>query len=159
MYSLLSKKWRNAETKMADLITQLAGSMFFVYLHALAFTLFFIFKPFDTVIFNIMLSLEAVFLATFIMVAQNRQAEIEEARFREEEEEEEEEREQIEEEFEDIQEDFDSLRGDLDEMRGLLERLESHLAQRGNVSLNLSNASKKKTLSARPEPEKEKVAV
>jgi uncharacterized membrane protein len=126
MFTILNKNWRRAEVRIADLITRLSGSMLFVYLHILGFTLFFIFQPFDTTIFNILLSLEAVFLATFIMVAQNRQAEILEERAREEEQEEEETREDL----EDIQEDFDSLRKDLDGMRSIIERLEQHLQQR-----------------------------
>src|SRR3990167_8611551 len=126
MLTILNKNWRRAEVKLADLITRLSGSMLFVYLHILGFTLFFIFNPFEIVIFNILLSLEAVFLATFIMVAQNRQAEILEERAREEEQEEEETREDL----EDIQEDFDSLRKDLEGMKTVIERLEQHLQHR-----------------------------
>jgi len=115
---------------MADILTALSGSMSFVYLHVLLFTIFFIIRPFAVEVFNVFLSLEAVFLATFIMVSQNRQAEIAEERAEEEGQEEEEFQEEIEEEFEDIQEDFDSLKKDLDEMRSLIKRLETRLPER-----------------------------
>ena len=130
MFTILGKKWRKAEIKMADILTALSGSMSFVYLHVLLFTIFFIIRPFAVEVFNVFLSLEAVFLATFIMVSQNRQAEIAEERAEEEGQEEEEFQEEIEEEFEDIQEDFDSLKKDLDEMRSLIKRLETRLPER-----------------------------
>lgn len=121
MFSLFNRKFHESETKIADLITRLAGSMLFVYLHILAFTFFFIFKPFQIEVFNILLSLEAVFLATFIMVTQNRQAEIAEQRDIEDEQEQDE----IEEDIEDIKEEFTDLQEDLSEVRRLIERIES----------------------------------
>lgn len=133
MFTLFSQNWRKAETKIAETITGFAGSMFFVYLHVIAFILFFIFRPVQIELFNVTLSLEAIFLATFIMVSQNRQEELLEERAREEEQEEEETREGL----EDIQEDFDSLRVDLDEMKNLISRLETHYAQRSNVPLKI----------------------
>lgn len=121
MFSFFGKGFRDLETKIAESISRFAGSMSFVYLHILFFTFFFMFKPFQIEVFNILLSLEAVFLATFIMVTQNRQAELAEERA----EEEEEEREDIEEDIEDIQEDFDALQRDLSEVRRLIEKIES----------------------------------
>jgi len=121
---LFGRKYREGEVKLADLITRLSGSMTFVYLHVLAFTLFFVFRPFQIEVFNIFLSLEAIFLATFIMINQNRQAEMDEMRA----EEEEEDTEEIHEEIEDIQEDFDTLQRDLAEVRHLITKIESRYA-------------------------------
>ena len=101
------------EGRLAERITRISGSMTFVYLHIIAFTLFFIFKPFQVEILNIFLSLEAIFLATFIMIAQNRQALVDTYReYEEEKEQQEEEREQeeLEEEVEDIQKDLDQIK-------------------------------------------------
>lgn len=150
MFTVFGRGIKKAEVKLAEVITGISGSMTFVYFHVVAFVLFFIFKPFQVEVFNILLSLEAVFLATFILVAQNRAAELAEEREREDEEQEEE----IEEELEDIQEDFDSLRKDLEDMRGLLGKLEGHLAQRG-MTPSPSEPEKVR----KPEPKKEKVAV
>lgn len=102
----LLKKMHSFEGRIASVITAFSGSMLFVYLHIIAFTLFFIFRPFPVEVFNIFLSLEAVFLATFIMVAQNRQALLETYRELEEEKEEQE----AEEEVEDIQKDLDDIK-------------------------------------------------
>jgi len=120
LLGIFGRKYREAEVSLADRITRLSGSMTFVYLHVLAFTIFFIFKPFAVEVFNIFLSLEAVFLATFIMIAQNRQAEIDEQRA----EEEDEEQEEIQEDIEDIQEDFDTVQKDLAELRKVITRIE-----------------------------------
>lgn len=101
------------EGKLAEAITQFSGSMTFVYAHILAFTLFFIFQPVPVDVFNIFLSLEAVFLATFIMIAQNRQALVDTVRELEEEREQKEEeaqQEELEEEVEDIQKDLDDIK-------------------------------------------------
>jgi uncharacterized membrane protein len=109
----VKKKLQSTEGKLAEYITDLSGSMMFVYLHVIAFALFFIFKPFQIEFFNIILSLEAVFLATFILVAQKRQALVDEYRELEEEkeqEEEEREQEELEEEVEDIQKDLDDIK-------------------------------------------------
>lgn len=123
MLSLFGRKFHEGETKLADLITRFAGSMPFVYIHVVVFAVFFIFRPFQVEIFNIMLSLEAVFLATFIMVSQNRQAEIAKQRA----EEEEEEQEEIAEDIEDIQQEFDEIQDDLSEVRHIIERIEKRL--------------------------------
>ena len=102
----LLKRIHSFEGRLAESITHFSGSMNFVYMHILAFTLFFIFQPFPVEFLNIFLSLEAVFLATFIMIAQNRQALLEQYRELEEEKEEQE----AEEEVEDIQKDLDDIK-------------------------------------------------
>ena len=64
-------------------------------------------------VFNIFLSLEAVFLATFIMVSQNRQALVDtyrELEEKQEEQEEEKEQEELTEDVQDIQKDLDDIK-------------------------------------------------
>ena len=138
MFTIFGKKWRNAETKLADAITRLAGSMFFVYVHIAWFVLWLLFAnrigdAFPFGLLTMVVSLEAIFLATFIMVAQNRQAEIAEQRAIEEDKEEEE----TEERLEDIAEEFDTLQKDLDEMKQLIEKMEKRQAERTNIPLDL----------------------
>ncbi len=157
MFTFFGKNFRKAETRLADAINRFAGSMFFVYIHVVGFAGWILIGPrfgdrFPFLFLTMVVSLEAIFLATFILVSQNREAELAEERAKEEEEQDED----IEEELEDIQEDFDSLREDLDEMRSLIGRLEGHLAQRSNVPLNLPKEEAPKVI--KPE-KKEKVAV
>lgn len=109
----LLKEIHSVEGRLAEKITHFSGSMNFVYLHVLAFTLFFTFNPFPVEVFNIFLSLEAVFLATFIMIAQNRQELVDtyrELEEQQEQKEEEKEQEEFEEEVEDIQKDLDDIK-------------------------------------------------
>jgi uncharacterized membrane protein len=63
------------QLRIADLITKFAGSMAFVYLHILAFALWMLIvekSPWPTL--TLVVSLEAIFLSTFVMIGQNRQA-------------------------------------------------------------------------------------
>ncbi len=60
---------------MADVITRFAGSMQFVYLHAVVFAVWMLAfeqSPWPTL--TLIVSLEAIFLSTFVMIGQNRQA-------------------------------------------------------------------------------------
>lgn len=110
---VLVKKLHSFEGRIAEKIVSLSGSMYFIYFHIVAFTLFFILRPFEEQVFNILLSLEAVFLATFILVAQKRQAIVEEVREladEQEEAEEEKEQEELEEDVQDIQKDLDDIK-------------------------------------------------
>lgn len=69
----------NAQLRLADGITRFAGSMWFVYLHALLFTGWMLFvekSPWPTL--TLIVSLEAIFLSTFVMIGQNRQAQFQE---------------------------------------------------------------------------------
>ena len=62
-------------SRVADRITAFAGSMPFVYIHAVLFAawmLVFENKPWPTL--TLIVSLEAIFLSTFVMIGQNRQA-------------------------------------------------------------------------------------
>jgi uncharacterized membrane protein len=65
----------NVQLRVADWITAFAGSMNFVYLHIALFTVWMLFiehKPWPTL--TLVVSLEAIFLSTFVMIGQNRQA-------------------------------------------------------------------------------------
>ena len=59
---------------MADLITAFAGSMPFVYVHVVAFVAWMVLvetNPWPTL--TLVVSLEAIFLSTFVLIGQNRQ--------------------------------------------------------------------------------------
>ena len=64
------------QNRVADAITRFAGSMAFVYIHILWFILWVIVQPFgDKFPFGLLtmiVSLEAIFLSTFVMISQNR---------------------------------------------------------------------------------------
>ena len=64
----------SAENRVADAITAFVGSMRFVYIHLLWFGCWFIFEvehyPFG--LLTMIVSLEAIFLSTFVLISQNR---------------------------------------------------------------------------------------
>ncbi len=65
----------DAQAHLADAITRFAGSMTFVYIHAVAFAVWMVFvegNPWPTL--TLVVSLEAIFLSTFVMIGQNRQS-------------------------------------------------------------------------------------
>jgi uncharacterized membrane protein len=69
------------QLRIADWITGFAGSMNFVYLHVVLFTVWMLFiesKPWPTL--TLVVSLEAIFLSTFVMIGQNRQAAFQQAK-------------------------------------------------------------------------------
>ena len=68
--------------KAADVITGFVGSWLFVGIHALWFLLWIIFRlePFPFGLLTLLVSLEAIFLSTFVMMSQNRAAERDHAR-------------------------------------------------------------------------------
>ncbi len=65
---------RSAQNRVADKITAFAGSMAFVYLHLLWFAAWIILRvevyPYG--LLTMIVSLEAIFLSTFVMISQNR---------------------------------------------------------------------------------------
>jgi uncharacterized membrane protein len=72
---------QDAQLRIADAITAFAGSMRFVYLHAVAFAVWMIFveaNPWPKL--TLIVSLEAIFLSTFVMIGQNRQASFQQAK-------------------------------------------------------------------------------
>jgi uncharacterized membrane protein len=65
----------SVQLRIADAITTFAGSMRFVYAHIVIFAVWMIFfEKFPWPSLTLVVSLEAIFLSTFVMIAQNRQA-------------------------------------------------------------------------------------
>lgn len=128
---LLMSNLHSFEGKLAAKITELSGSMMFVYVHVLWFVFWIsanhgllsplipIFDPYPYGLLTMVVSLEAIFLSTFILVAQNRQAMIDKMR-------------DIEEDIEDAEseKEFDDLQDDLEEIkrmtRHIKERISAH---------------------------------
>jgi uncharacterized membrane protein len=64
----------NVQSRIADAITAFAGSLAFVYVHVVWFTLW-VAIPLEKYPFGLLtmiVSLEAIFLSTFVMISQNR---------------------------------------------------------------------------------------
>lgn len=121
----LLKKLHSFEGRLAAMITRFAGSMLFVYFHIVWFGGWIVlnytgfkhiappFDPFPYGLLTMVVSLEAIFLSTFIMINQNRQALVQTYRELEDEQEaqeEEKEQEELEEDVEDIQKDLDDIK-------------------------------------------------
>jgi uncharacterized membrane protein len=81
----LVESLKRAQDRAADAITSFAGSLNFVYLHAVWFGIWVllnvgvisasvVFDKFPFGLLTMIVSLEAIFLSTFVMVSQNRQA-------------------------------------------------------------------------------------
>jgi len=79
------QRFKSAGDKVADKITGFAGTMNFVYIHSIWFGLWIlvniglfgaslIFDQFPFGLLTLIVSLEAIFLSTFVMISQNRQA-------------------------------------------------------------------------------------
>ena len=71
----------DVQLRIADAITAFAGSMPFVYIHAAVFAIWMLFiesTPWPTL--TLIVSLEAIFLSTFVMIGQNRQAAFQQAK-------------------------------------------------------------------------------
>jgi uncharacterized membrane protein len=75
---------RKAQDELTDAVTAFAGSLSFVYLHVAWFTVWVLlnvgvfglaaFDGFPFGLLTLIVSLEAIFLSTFVMISQNRQA-------------------------------------------------------------------------------------
>jgi uncharacterized membrane protein len=65
---------QSVENRAADAVTTFAGSMHFVYLHVVWFTCWIIFavEAYPYGLLTMIVSLEAIFLSTFVMISQNR---------------------------------------------------------------------------------------
>ena len=66
---------RSFQLRLADRITTFAGSMSFVWIHAVLFAVWMLVferSPWPTL--TLVVSLEAIFLSTFVMIGQNRQS-------------------------------------------------------------------------------------
>ncbi len=71
-----AKRAASIQLRVADWITKFAGSMWFVYIHAVGFAVWMMWvekSPWPTL--TLIVSLEAIFLSTFVMIGQNRQGE------------------------------------------------------------------------------------
>jgi uncharacterized membrane protein len=69
------------QLRIADAITAFAGSMNFVYIHIVLFAVWMLFiekNPWPML--TLIVSLEAIFLSTFVMIGQNRQAAFQQAK-------------------------------------------------------------------------------
>jgi uncharacterized membrane protein len=76
-----AQRAQDFQLRIADKITAFAGSMNFVYLHVIGFTAWMLFveaSPWPTL--TLIVSLEAIFLSTFVMIGQNRQAGFQQAK-------------------------------------------------------------------------------
>lgn len=81
---------RGLQGRLADAITSFSGRMLFVYVHLVWFTLWVVlnsgfwglqaFDPFPYGLLTMIVSLEAIFLSTFVLISQNRQNETAERR-------------------------------------------------------------------------------
>ena len=77
----LTRQASDLQVRIADAITKFAGSMLFVYIHAVVFAVWMLFvegSPWPTL--TLVVSLEAIFLSTFVMIGQNRQAVFQQAK-------------------------------------------------------------------------------
>jgi uncharacterized membrane protein len=69
-----ARRAANLQSRIADAVTAFAGSMLFVYVHIVWFTIW-IALPVEKYPFGLLtmiVSLEAIFLSTFVMISQNR---------------------------------------------------------------------------------------
>ena len=76
-----NRRAADVQLRIADKITGFAGSMNFVYLHIALFATWMLViekSPWPTL--TLIVSLEAIFLSTFVMIAENRQAAFQQAK-------------------------------------------------------------------------------
>jgi len=81
MLAEAERRSAQVQLRVADAITAFAGSMNFVYLHAAVFAVWMLVfekSPWPTL--TLIVSLEAIFLSTFVMIGQNRQASFQQAK-------------------------------------------------------------------------------
>jgi uncharacterized membrane protein len=76
-----NRRAADVQLRIADHITNFAGSMNFVYIHVAIFAIWMTVierSPWPTL--TLIVSLEAIFLSTFVMIGQNRQASFQQAK-------------------------------------------------------------------------------
>jgi len=120
------------------MITQWAGSIRFVYFHVFWFGFWIlantgllhplvpVFDPFPYGLLTMIVSLEAIFLSTFIMISQNRQSLVDtyrELQDDKEQAEEEKDQEELEQDVEEISQDVDEIARDIDKIQAGLNDL------------------------------------
>jgi uncharacterized membrane protein len=81
------KRRQRVQDRVSDDITAFSGSMTFVYLHILWFAVWIVvnvtpwaFDPYPFGLLTLIVSLEAIFLSTFVMISQNRESALSDAR-------------------------------------------------------------------------------
>jgi uncharacterized membrane protein len=81
------RRRRRLQNRASDKITEFAGSMAFVYLHVVWFAVWIVlnetpwkFDPYPFGLLTLVVSLEAIFLSTFVMISQNRESALSDAR-------------------------------------------------------------------------------
>ena len=85
-----AERERSVQNRIADTFTSFSGRMIFVYVHIVWFVAWIllnsgrigvnIFDPFPYGLLTMIVSLEAIFLSTFVLISQNRQSEEDERR-------------------------------------------------------------------------------
>ncbi len=79
--AVAKRRAADAQLRIADQITKFAGSMAFVYMHIVIFAVWMLVienSPWQEL--TLIVSLEAIFLSTFVMIGQNRQASYQQAK-------------------------------------------------------------------------------
>jgi len=77
----IARRAADTQLRIADAITSFAGSMPFVYVHAVLFAVWMLLAENDPwPKLTLVVSLEAIFLSTFVMIGQNRQAAFQQAK-------------------------------------------------------------------------------
>ena len=79
--ALANRRAEDLQLRIADKIAAFAGSMTFLYLHAVVFVAWMLAiekSPWPTL--TLVVSLEAIFLSTFVMIGQNRQSAFQQAK-------------------------------------------------------------------------------
>ncbi|MBI2635796.1 DUF1003 domain-containing protein [Candidatus Peregrinibacteria bacterium] len=81
---------KGMQEKMADAVTSFTGSVLFVYIHVIWFLAWLVFNlgltpfpsfdPFPFGLLTMIVSLEAIFLSTFVLISQNRMSQMSERR-------------------------------------------------------------------------------
>lgn len=87
---LQAERARGVQDRAADALTAFSGRMVFVYIHIVWFVAWFVlntgmfgikpFDPFPYGLLTLIVSLEGIFLATFLLISQNRMAQVSERR-------------------------------------------------------------------------------
>lgn len=137
------RKIHSVEGKFASFVSSFAGNMWFIYLHAVWFAFWFFanngdipfikpFDPFPYGFLTMIVSLEAIFLATFILINQNRQALVDTYRDIRFETYGAEQKEELEEDVEDIQKDIDDIKSAMSFIQGKLTNVEKAKTENGN---------------------------
>jgi uncharacterized membrane protein len=81
LLEVAERRSADVQLRVADAITAFAGSMRFVYIHVLVFAVWMLVfekSPWPTL--TLIVSLEAIFLSTFVMIGQNRQSAYQQAK-------------------------------------------------------------------------------